>query len=55
MTKVLKWKYSSDGVSGVFADGRPWEPMTVRECLATCQATPEGTAYIGDGPNGLVI
>jgi hypothetical protein len=54
MTKVV-WNLEAEKVDGTFADGRRWEPMSIGECIVSCQATPEGTAYIGDGPNGLVV
>ena len=52
---VVEWHFDLLDPHGVFADGTRWEPMGFIECSIKCKITPKGTAYIGDGPHGLVV
>lgn len=55
---VVSWNYD-DGFdvapTGRFANGTRWRPMNILQCLRLCTSSPEGTAYIGDGPIGIVV
>jgi hypothetical protein len=52
---VVEWHFGPLDPHGVFADGTRWEPMGIIECSINCKVTPKGTAYIGDGPHGVVV
>jgi hypothetical protein len=51
---VVKWDLSRLFPKGTFADGSTWNPYGLVECFIHCKATAEGTAYIGNGPHGLL-
>jgi hypothetical protein len=52
---IVEWVFDPLHPYGVFDDGTTWEPMGLVECLVKCPRSPNGTAYIGDGPHGIVV
>jgi hypothetical protein len=52
---VTSWQYNRFVPQGNFANGSAWLPYGFADCLAKCRNQAEGTAYIGDGPNGLLV
>jgi hypothetical protein len=52
---VARWHIDRFNPYGVFADGTLWKPMGLIECLIKCPIQAKGTAYIGNGPHGLVV
>lgn len=52
---VVRWSFNKLNLHGVFVDDSKWKPMGLIECTLKCRRVPEGTAYIGDGPHGLVV
>jgi hypothetical protein len=55
LQNVERWEYDRYKPRGIFSNGSTWEPLTVLQCLLKCQLRPEGTAYIGDGPHGILV
>jgi hypothetical protein len=51
---VTSWSYDRLNPKGQFANGSTWLPYGFLDCLTKCKVQAEGTAYIGDGPHGLV-
>jgi hypothetical protein len=52
---VIEWKFDGLNPQGTFADGTIWKPMGIMECMIQCPHRALGTAYIGDGPHGVVV
>jgi hypothetical protein len=52
---VTSWNYNRFTPSGTFANGSTWRPYGPLECLSKCKIQAEGTAYIGDGPHGILV
>lgn len=40
---------------GTFANGDTWRSMSLLQCVQKCPIQAQGTAFIGDGPNGLTV
>jgi hypothetical protein len=56
LKSVVQWNTENRADPyGVFADGTYWYPMGLIECSIRCQPKAEGSAYIGEGPLGLVV
>jgi hypothetical protein len=55
LQNVKYWSYKTVSPQGVFANGTVWKPLGILECLTKCRVRPEGTAYIGNGPHGIVV
>jgi hypothetical protein len=54
LQNVVEWDFNRLFPKGTFANGSTWKPYGLIECTIRCRATAEGTAYIGDGPHGLL-
>jgi hypothetical protein len=52
---VTSWSYDRFSPKGYFANGSIWSPFGFVDCLTRCQNQADGTAYIGDGPHGLMV
>jgi hypothetical protein len=52
---VTSWTYDRFFPKGHFANGSTWLPYGFVDCLTKCKVQAEGTAYIGDGPHGLLV
>jgi hypothetical protein len=52
---VVEWHIDRHEPYGTFDDGTKWMSMSWFECVTKCKREPLGTAYIGDGPHGLVV
>jgi hypothetical protein len=55
LQNVERWEYDRYNPRGFFTNGSTWEPLTILECLLKCPIRAEGTAYIGDGPHGILV
>jgi hypothetical protein len=52
---VESWEYDRYRPRGLFSNGSIWKPYGLLECLAKCPVRAEGTAYIGNGPHGVLV
>ena len=52
---VVNWTYDRYSPRGLFSNGSIWKPYGLVECLIKCPVRAEGTAYIGDGPFGVLV
>jgi hypothetical protein len=52
---VTRWTYDRLAPKGYFANGSTWSPYGIQDCLRKCKNQAQGTAYIGDGPHGLLV
>jgi hypothetical protein len=52
---VTSWTYDRFSPKGHFANESTWLPYGFADCLTKCKIQAEGTAYIGDGPHGLLV
>ena len=51
---VTRWTYDRYSPKGYFANGTIWQPFRLVDCLTRCKNEAKGTAYIGNGPHGIL-